>query len=564
MKLTLRIIVAIVLLLLIAVTSIVVYFVRVTGGEGSSALEQWIGSELRSVAAAHLNAELSFENPDYQYPLTIVVENIRLTVPDPAGAGEKVDIIRIGKATLTVAEIPETGKPLQIERVVLEQPQFSFVNISATDARLIGFSNLVKTSDQPPAAEPSIATPSTKITDVFRIRLVHILNGTIHYDPRDSDKRAMMLDRINMALNVEPDEQGWYKLSTRIDRAPISELMVNGRFNLNDNIAEIAELSLAVELGGDNQSLPPQMQRALADHDLRGKLTAKAKGTIKFDDWINAKIDLDVALNDGNVSFGDYRLNLPHVSLAAAMTDRKVIVHQLNANLLSGTLAGSGEIQVEAPFYAEAKMRGDELRIHQVLKAAAIVNANAKTNADTKGSAEAPPPVMEELPFRGIASFQVAARAPAGSITTQLSGTGHFSLREGRIINVPAINQFEDGLAGITGSKNIKGTLAGANDSIDLQFNFKNDRMRIDKLDYRSAIVAARGKGEMLLDGFVLNLIVHGGPIEKLQSLLGPVGDLTALLTDRVAKYHITGPVSDPKVKAIIAEGVFDKLFGGD
>jgi len=88
--------------------------------------------------------------------------------------------------------------------------------------------------------------------------------------------------------------------------------------------------------------------------------------------------------------------------------------------------------------------------------------------------------------------------------------------------------------------------------------------MRIDKLDYRSVIVAARGKGEMLLDGFVLNLIVHGGPIEKLQSLLGPVGDLTALITDRVAKYHITGPVSDPKVKAIIAEGVFDKLFGGD
>ena len=54
----------------------------------------------------------------------------------------------------------------------------------------------------------------------------------------------------------------------------------------------------------------------------------------------------------------------------------------------------------------------------------------------------------------------------------------------------------------------------------------------------------------------------YGGPIEKVQSLLGPVGDLTALLTDRIAKYHITGRIGEPRVSRVIADGIFDDLFG--
>ena len=558
MKRTVRIVVAMALLLLIAVTSIVVYFINVTGGEGSSSLEKWIGNQLRAVAGANLNVELSFENPDYQYPLTIVVENIRLTAPDPANADKTIDILRIGKATLTVAQIPKEGQPLHIERVVLDEPEFSLVCTSATDATLIGFSNIIKTSQDPATPSDPVQAPA-KITDVFRIRLVHLLNGKVHYDPRDPDERAMMLDRINLVLNVEPDEEGWYKLNTRIDRAPISELSVAGRFNINDNIAEFDDLSLSIALGDENnRSLPPQMQRALADYDLRGTLSAKAKGTIRFDDWINASMDLDVNLKEGNVSFGEYRLNLPHVALALAMKDRRVDLKKLDAKLLDGTIAGNGQVQVQQPFNADVRLQGDDLHIHQVLKAASSAGASGVSDAS---AAAAESVEAQELPFRGIVSFRTNARAPLGELTTRLNGGGHLTLRQGRLLNIGPLNQFEDGLAGALNASASKRKKPGANDSIDLLFNFKNDRMLIDRLDYRSSIVAARGSGEMLLDGLLLNLIVNGGPIEKLQSLLGPIGDLTALVTDRVAKYQITGPVNDPKVKTIIAEGLFDQLF---
>ncbi len=550
MKRTLRILMAIVLLLLIAATSIVVYFLRVTGDEGSSDLEKWIGRQLREVAGAYLNVELAFDNPDYQYPSTIVVEDIRLTAPDPANPGKSIDIIRIGKATLTVAQVPREGQPLHIERVVLEQPEFSFICTSADDATLVGFSNIVKTSgdQQQEQEQPDSARPPARITDVFRIRLVHLINGKVHYDPRDPDERVMMLDRINLVLNVEPDQQGWYKLNTRMDRAPIGELNIHGRFNLDDNTAQLDDLSLAIHLGGDNnRSLPPQMQRALADHDLRGHLSAGAKGSIRFDDWINANIDLDVSLKDGNVAFGDYRLSLPEVSLSAAMADRRVEVRKLAARLLDGTLTGNGQLGLEPPYNADARLRGDLLRIHKVLKAAPAVDAAATTT--------------QELPFRGVASFQVAARAPLTDIKSRLNGGGHVTVREGRFINVGFLNRFEDGLAGITGSGARKSRMPGANDSLHILFNFKNDRTRFERIDYRSTLVAARGQGEMLHEGLMLNLMVNGGPIEKLQTILGPVGDLTALVTDRVAKYRVIGPVGNPKVDAIIAEGIFDNLF---
>lgn len=548
MKRTLRILVASVLLLLIAVTAIVVYFLRITGDEGSSSLEKWIGRQLRDVAGAYLNVELAFDNPDYQYPYTIVVEDIRLTAPDPGNPGKTVDIIRIGKATLTVAEVPREGEPLHIERVVLDEPEFSFVCTSATDATLIGFSNIIKTTGDP-SPQPDPNQPPAKVSDVFRIRLVHLINGKVHYDPRDPDERVMMLDRINLVLNVEPDQQGWYKLNTKMDRAPIGELNIHGRFNLDENIAQFDDLSLAIHLGGDNnRSLPPQMQRALADHDLRGHLTASAKGSIRFDDWINAKIDLDIGLKDGNVTFGDYRLSLPQVSLSAGMVERRLEVRKLAAQLLDGTLAGNGQLGLEAPYNADARLRGDNLRIHKILKAAP---ANDTTM----------PTASEELPFRGIASFQVTARAPLPEIKTRLNGGGHVTLREGRLIKIEALNQFEDELAGISDSSSRKRRVPGANDSIYVLFNFKNDRTRVERIDYRSTLVAARGQGEVLHQGLMMDLIINGGPIEKLQSILGPIGDLTALVTDRVAKYRVTGPLGEPEVEAIIAEGIFDNLF---
>jgi len=553
---TIRIAVAIVLLLLLAGGGAVFYLVRFTGDVGSSALERWIGEQLRGVAGSYLNAELTFENPDYQYPLTVVLENIRLTAADPAsGAGKTVDIIEIARATLTLAEIPSEGQPLKIERVMLDGPKFRFVCRSAEDISLVGFSDLVKTGDDTASAAAARADESAapraaavKVTDVFQLRLVHISDGQIHYDPRRPDRRAMMLDRINMSLNVEPDKEGWYTLNTKLDRQPLGSLDLAGRFNLNDNIFDFNTLALAVDFGPEsNKSLPPQMQEFLTEHNVRGELDVNARGTIAVSDWRSAKIEGSVNLSDGDFTFGKYRLAVPQLSALLSMSDKVARLSQLDIRALGGSLLAAAQLKLDDTMQATVNVEGEGLRIHQLLRA-----------ADGVGEEKA----GDELPLKGTVKLKLNAQAPLAQVTTKLTGGGHLQLTEGRLVNLPTVGTIVGSVANQVG---VTDSIAkqSSSDELLMMFTFKNDRIKVDRLDYRSPLVAVRGGGEVMLDGLALNLIVNGGPIEKVQSLLGPVGDLTALLTDRIAKYHVTGRVGEPKVTAVIAEGIFDKLFGG-
>ncbi len=547
MKRTVRIAVAAILVVLIAATAATLYFLRVVGTEGTTPLEAWIGGQLKSVAQSHLNVTIDFDKPDYQYPATIVVENIRLSAPDPASPGKAIDIIRIAKATLIVAQIPEVGQPLHVQRIILDSPQFSFICTSKDDATLIGFSNLVKTDSTAPAVEPDPDLPASpaKVTDVFRMRTLHITGGQIFYDPRDPDERAMTLDGINMALNVEPDAEGWYKLQTKIDRLPVGEIDMNGRFNLNDNELDLTELKMMVNLGGENNAkLPPQMQRFLADHDLRGRLSATAGGRIRFADWRSAALNLSVNLEDGNITFGDYQLPIAQLSILAAMAKEQIILRGFDLRALGGGLRASGHMKLNETLDASITVEGESLRIHRLLKA----------SADGQGQAEG-------LPFRGVATLKVNLTGPLATPATQMAGSGQLILKEARLLNIPGLSAIEDAIAG-TNKANAKRKEPGANDYLYMLVTFRGDRMLVDRFDYRSTLVAVRATGHLVLPTLMMDLMANGGPIEKVQSLLGPVGDLTALVTDRVAKYHITGRVGEPKVKTIIAEGIFDKIFG--
>ncbi len=45
-----------------------------------------------------------------------------------------------------------------------------------------------------------------------------------------------------------------------------------------------------------------------------------------------------------------------------------------------------------------------------------------------------------------------------------------------------------------------------------------------------------------------LDLKMNAGPLEKLQSMLGKVGDIFGKITDGLVTYRIRGTLGDPKV----------------
>src|SRR5258707_14951142 len=79
---------------------------------GSGTVQDWIDSQLQTIANAYLNPKLSFTDHAYEYPLTVSLKNLSLTAEDPARPGHTIDIIACRRAVLSLGEIPSKGKPI--------------------------------------------------------------------------------------------------------------------------------------------------------------------------------------------------------------------------------------------------------------------------------------------------------------------------------------------------------------------------------------------------------------------------------------------------------------------
>jgi len=119
-KLTIAIPVAVILL----VAGVVLFLIY---GTGSAAVQRWITGQLGAVAGGYLNPRLSLGALRYQYPLTAVVDDVRLVADDPAKPGATVDIFVAKRVTLEMAKIPRPGQPLRIQTLILDHPEFRAV-----------------------------------------------------------------------------------------------------------------------------------------------------------------------------------------------------------------------------------------------------------------------------------------------------------------------------------------------------------------------------------------------------------------------------------------------------
>ena len=197
---------------------------------GSGTVQDWIGVQIQDIANAYLNPHLSFTDLSYQYPLTVSLKNLHLTADDPARPGKTIDIVACNEAVLSLAEIPARGKPIVIEKILLNGPLITAEAVSPGSNEFVGFSNLMRNPSTQPTAKKQ--PDNTKLSDVFRMRRVQLADGKIVYDPRIAGTVPMSLDKINTTLDIAPSDTGWYKLDTVIARKPVFEIQLGGKLDL--------------------------------------------------------------------------------------------------------------------------------------------------------------------------------------------------------------------------------------------------------------------------------------------------------------------------------------------
>lgn len=526
MKRKLIIVLPAILLLLAAGGLLFHYF-----GPGSAPVERWIGSQLGTVAGQYLNPRLSLGAVRYHYPLTAVVDNVRLVADDPAKRGAKIDIFAARQVTLEMAEIPQPGRPLRIQKLILDHPEFRAVSVSKDDASLVGFSNLLK-GTHPETHAGVQGRPEVKLSDVFNIRFVEVVDGLIVYDPRTAGAKPMDIDQVSFRLTVEPTkdaETGWYAVEMNLERKPVFATRLAGRINLDTMVIAAQPLRMEVALGREQDHyFPPQTQAMLREHDVSGHLAVEISGSLSTTDWRASNLTANLTLADGNLAMGENRIALQRLDLQWILANRQGTLERLQATILGGQVEAHGRVALNGPLDARCDVHLGNLRLEQCMRNAAGGNGQ----------------------YRGNLSGDISWNGPLAKAGTQSHGSGTIRVVDGDLEHIPVLEHI---LAEISKTMKKVGVGSGrTGDTADAAFTIEGNRVNLSNVLIVTRLVALHGHGSIYFNTN-LDLLINAGPVEKLESLLGSIGSLLGKVTDEISAYALTGTLGQPKVRVVVA-----------
>ena len=516
-----------------------------------SPIELWIGHELEHIANHFINPTLHYSTLTYHSPRTVIVHDLTLTAPDPLNPSRTIDILTIKTARIELAKIPHLGQPLLIKEFYLNSPTLRLIAtepvpspstapaIAAATAttqppktRFVGFSNFLKTNKAP-------GTPAHKPSDYFQITTIDIKNGTLLYDARQSDLKPFVLDNLTSTLNVNPNPPatttqpsqhkgpgGWYLLDCKAARDPIFSAHMQGRINVNSGSLEFAPLTAQLALGDNTRDkLPPSIQRVVDHYQARGNLQCVVTGLLSFKNKMKTQLLTHLILTDGHARLGNCELPIQKLTTDLRTENLLTRAQSFHADILNGTIDAEGSLPFRTDQTASLHIHINNVGLARTLRT--LSTQPATTTRPTESSTVA-----------GRVSGDISYSAPIACWNTQTSGTGHLLLTHGRIPDLPILGEIFSGFRSF--GKSVGLNDGKSDDHAEISFLFQGDKIIVQTLDAHSTAMGMRASGNVFRDGSV-DLAVNAGPLERLEQLLGPVGNALSNVTDNVARYHVTG-----------------------
>ncbi len=466
------------------------------GQAGTSPLERWIGEQVKSIVGTYLNPRVDFDDLDYQKPYTVVLQKFRLTVDDPDNPGKTLDVIYVDKLHLELAEIPQEGKPIRIKKLILDHPKINAI-AAKSDGKFMGFQNMVKKTAQS-ASRPAQET-AARLSEVFQIVLLQIIEGQVVYEVRGSGQPPMILDAINSRLDVEKDDQGWYKLAATLDRKPVFALNAKGRLDLDNLILAMDSLQLDIELGKDQYSkLPGSLQQMLKEHEVTGTLKLTASGRVPLGNAAACDLAATLAVDKLHFVAGEYKGEAQNVRGKLLLKDRRAALEYLDADTLKGKVHLDADLALAEPFDGRVHLTARNIQIEETLRAA--------------GGGDTPR-------YKGVVNAEATLRGPMNMILTRAGGSGWLNLHNGSLVSLHIMADIGQAL-----SQRITSILPAGRgnnqdtDSADLEFQFVGDKVHFTKISAQTSSFAVTGHGDVWFDKR-LDLLLNGGPADKLLSV---------------------------------------------
>jgi len=486
--------------------------------QNASTVDTWIGKQIVRIASGYIEPTVDFKTVLYTAPYHVELKGATLTARD----GTKV--AEIDTLTLELAEIPSSGQPLKIKKVVLDG-----ASVNLIEGKDGGFKGLVPfvrgTSDTRKVEE------DVKLSNVLRLDKVELRNASITYQLADGSP-PMALSGLALDLNIAKTTQAtdgvWYDLDTSFGRAPQLTAKVKGAVNLDSMIARIGSCDVAIDVNDSTiQSLPPQLQSILREHDAKGKLTAGVTGTVPMMKAMEGDITAKVNIADFNVAHGEYKFPIQKGDITLALKAGVADLNTFDFRLLGGAITAGGKARLaESGRPADLNWKLDRINIRDLLR------AGAKPGEQPK--------------FAGIIDAGGTVRTALDDPKGRLSGSGSLTLKEGRLVLIPVVKELAEAM-------NIGTKVLNSSDlshTADAKFTLGPTGLQITESNVHTEVLAARATGAVNFDK-TLDLRANGGPLEKITGLLGKAGKILGEVTDKALTYRVHGPIDKPTVDVL-------------
>lgn len=510
--------IALVLLLLLLLGAGGAYLVLRSGVGGA---DDWVVRRVVRIAETYVQPKIDFDAFAWDGGRTITLEGVTLTADDGT------EVLTAGSMVVTTERVPVTGGPFIIEGVTLEDATLRLIQTTGDDGGL-AFKGLVPFVRARNIEEQETVASDVKLSESFQIRDIVLKNGGFEYDAGDGSA-PMKLAGIDIDVDLTPGEGGLYLLQTTLDQGEVLTINVRADMDLDNLVLTNTDISMDADLTSNEAvaALPPQIQTLLRQYEIKGTMNASVTGMINASDIGASDMRASFGLRDSNVSIGEYKIPVDSADIEAKVAGGSADVSTFGINMIGGSIEltrASLDLAREGmPFEAAWRIRG--LRIEDFLRSK---------------------PEGKPLPMAGVLASTGNVRGRLSDLPGSLSsGPNELTLRNGRLVSIPII-------ADVIDVMDIVGQFTGTTqykDTGDMLFTITGEGIAMDEggLDVKTQVAVIRGRGTIFFDQR-LDLLVNGGPVEKLQDQLGDFRGIIGQVTDGLVKYSVTGTVDEPKV----------------
>jgi hypothetical protein len=264
-----------------------------------------IRHKLQSEIAEHLNATLEIGGLRYDFPYGVRAFHVRLISNQ-----SNIELFTADEIDLSLVRLPLHPGPLLIKRIALDRPSVKFVR---TDQGLAG-AGLAKHGS-------FNRNSSTKLSDVFQLRLLTLRDGRVQYEDRrgDASGSPVMWENIQSQVHLSPQTESLYGWDFVADSSPAAKVAAQGTIDIDQLVLDLANLTVTASASESGRSaLPSQVQQLLRQFNADGEVALDVSAHLPMRNLSAAEGSARLTLNTLQARIDD----APY-ALSATLTARK-------------------------------------------------------------------------------------------------------------------------------------------------------------------------------------------------------------------------------------------------